>query len=226
MDDREIFKMNVFKQALGNAKLAILALGFALVLSFSINLFLGFALYRVPKTITVNVPPVIPDNGLRVKAGSVTPARIYAFAYYIWQSIQTWTHDGLNDYAANLKTFSPYLTSDFQNTLKQEGKKMNAEGFLFKHQQMTFGANGSGFDPENVKYIGDGVWLVHLVMRTINAVAPPNDTHAFSEAHVAMDAETSFIFKVVKYNYAPDKNKWGLAIAGYAAPPKTIKINK
>lgn len=217
--------MTKFKQALGNAKLAVLALGFGLILSFGINIFLGFSLYRVPETITVNVPPVIPDSGIRLKANTITPARIYAFAYYVWQSIQTWSHDGLSDYAANLKNFSPYLTSKFQNTLKDEGKKMSTEGFLYKHQQMMFGADGNSFSPEDVKYI-NGAWLVHLNMRTINTVAPPDEEHGFSESHVAMDAETSFVFKVIKYDYAPDKNHWGLAIAGYAAEPKVIKINK
>jgi integrating conjugative element protein (TIGR03746 family) len=218
--------MSRFKQALGNAKLAILSLGFALVLSFSINVFLGLALFNVPKEITVNVPPVVPTTGLKLKANTISPARIYSFAYYIWQSLQTWPDNGLSDYANNLKNFSPYLTVAFQNVLKEEGKKMNDQGFLFKHQQMTFGVNGSAFNPKDVKYIGNDTWLVHLTMRTINAVAPPEAGKGFSESHVAMDAETSFIFKVVRYDYAPDKNQWGLAIAGYAVPPKVEKIHK
>jgi integrating conjugative element protein (TIGR03746 family) len=218
--------MSRFKQALGNAKLAILSLGFGLTLSFALNIFLGLALFNVPKQITVNVPPGIPASGMKIKANNVTPARIYAFTYYIWQSLQTWPDNGLNDYANNLKNFSPYLTVAFQNVLKEEGKKMNEQGFLFKHQQMTFGINGSSFDAKNVKYIGNGTWLVRLSMRTINAVAPPEEGKGFSESHVAMDAETSFVFKVVRYDYAPDKNLWGLAIAGFATPPKVEKIHK
>lgn len=218
--------MTQFKQALGNAKLTILSLGFALILSFIINVFLGIALYKVPKSITVNIPPAIPESGLKVKAGAITSARVYAFTYYIWQSIQTWPNNGLEDYSNNLTNFSPYLTVDFQNVLKDEGAKMNTQGFLFQHQQMTFGIDGSSFDPKDVKYVGDGTWLVHLSMRTINAVAPPEKNQGFSESHVAMDAQTSFVFKVVRYDYAPDKNHWGLAIAGYAVPPKVVKVNK
>ncbi|MCK4609175.1 MAG: DUF2895 family protein [Gammaproteobacteria bacterium] len=218
--------MSRFKHALGNAQLAIICLAFALVLSFVLNVFLGVFLFRVPNDITVNVPPAIPASGLKIKPGEINSARVYAFTYYIWQALQTWPVNGKHDYVDNIKKFAPYLTMSFQNTLKEEGKKMDEQGFLYKHQQITFGVLGSSFSPKEVRYIGNGTWLVHLRMRTINAVAPPEENKSFNESHIAMDAETSFVFKVVRYDYSPDKNHWGLAIAGYAAPPQVKKAYK
>lgn len=217
--------MSYFKQALGNAKLAILALGFSLVLSFLLNIYLGFALFWVPKSMTVFVPPQIPGQGFHTKASQMSNSRVYAFTYYIWQSLQTWPNEGVADYKNNLKALSPYLTLGFKNTLVEDAKKQYEAGFLYKHQQLTFGVAGTAFEPRDVNYRGHGTWLVHLTMRAINSVSPPDDESGFESSHVASDAVTSFVFKVVQIPVS-QKNKWGLAMDGFASPPEQLKTLK
>lgn len=218
--------MSAYKQALGNMKLTILSLSLAFIASMLLNFYLGFCLYKVPSTESLYVPPHIPDSGLNIKTGSIDKAQVYAFTYYIWQSLQTWPINGFKDYKQNIDKFSPYLTADFQNALKNQGKQLYKQGLLYGHQQATFGANGSSYDGKNVHYLGHGAWLVHLNMRTIDRVMPSDGSSSFEGSHVARDAETSFVFKVVKTNYAPDMNHWHLAIAAFALPPKVIKRYK
>ena len=218
--------MSVFKQALANAKLSILLLLLCFIFSMLLNIFLGVCLYRAAKYPAVYIPPHIPDSGLVIKSGKIANSEVYAFTYYIWQSIQTWPVNGSDDYKNNLDQYAPYITPAFKNVLENEGKELYNQGFLYGHQQTMFGANGGTYSPSDVKYLGHGAWLVHLTMRTINRVAPENNSKAFESSHVVRDAQTSFVFKVVRYAYAPDKNHWQLAIAGYEVPPKVNKIYK
>ncbi len=226
MDDWEKNTVTPFKQALGNAKLTILSLLIAFIMSMGLNFYLGFCLYKVPSQQSLYVPPNIPLSGLTLKAGKTSNSQVYAFAYYIWQSLQTWPVNGFKDYKDNIDKFSPYITPGFKNVLENQGKQLYNKGFLYGHQQATFGANGSLYNPKNVRYVGHSTWLVHLDMRTINRVMPPNGSSAFEGSHVVRDAETSFVFRVVRYDYAPDQNHWHLAIAGFAVEPKVVKIYK
>ena len=218
--------MTSFKHALGNAQLIILILLGALVLSFLCNVFFGVLLYKVPREMTVYVPPNIPQKGLYLKNDQIPDATIYRFAYQTWSNIMTWSQNGAEAFKDNLANNRLFLTNQFENSLKSEIQKINESGFLYKHTQIVMGANGGTFHPQDVKYIGNDTWLVHLDMRTINYVEGQSDTGGFSQAHVASDAENSFVFKVVRKPINQASNPIGLALAGYAAPPKIIKIYK
>ena len=215
--------MSVYKQAFANMKLGALILFFCLMMSMALNFALGYWLYVTPKEQSIYVPPQIPTTGLTLKQKTISGSEVYAFAFYVWQSIQTWPVNGADDYKNNLAKYGVYLTPEFKNVLEREGKQMYNQGFLFDHQQGTFGDAGTSYSKKNVKYIGHGTWLIHLVMRTINRVSPANQGKAFAQSHVVRDAVTSFVFKVVQTKASPDFNPWGLAIAGYAVPPKEIK---
>lgn len=218
--------MSIFRQSLANAKLTILSLSLAFIASMLLNFYLGFCLLKVPSSLSLYVPPHIPDSGLKLKSGKIDKEQVYAFTYYIWQSIQTWPVNGFKDYKKNLDKYSAYLTPDFQNILKTQGNLLYKQGLLYGHQQATFGANGSAYNPKDVRYVGHGTWLVHLDMRTIDRVMPSDGSQSFEGSHVSRDAQTSFVFKVVKSDYASDKNHWHLAIAGYALAPKIIRVFK
>jgi hypothetical protein len=216
--------MSQFKQALGNAKLTILSLFIALILSFGLNLFLGVLLYKVPKNMTVFVPPHIGPAGFESKSGQISASQVYRFAYSTWTSLMSWSGNGVKALAHNIKSNNAYLTKPFQNTLKLQMKGMNNQGFLFNHSQVSMGLNGSSFNAKDVKYIGNGTWLVHLDIRSVNYVNSANANDGFGEAHVASDAETSFVFKVTKFPILKGYNTSGLVLAGFAVSPKVIKV--
>ena len=216
--------MSPFRSALANAKLAILLLLIGLLLSFILNVFLGVLLYRVPKDMTVFVPPVIGKQGLSTKAGQLSNAAVYRFTYSTWVSLMTWTGNGIKAFPKNLQANAPFISVPFQNTLKAQMAAMNSEGFLYGHSQVSFGVNGSSYDPKNVKYIGNGTYLVRLVIRTTNYVNGRQDNAGFSAAHLVRDATTSFIFKVARFPVIKGFNTSGLKLIGFAAKPKVIKI--
>ena len=216
--------MTVFKQALANAKLFILLLLLINGILASVAFYAINGLINAPTKMDLYVPPAIPDTGMFVKVGEIPSSTVYSFAYYIWQSLQTWNTNGEVDYQKNILTFAPYLTDSFKDELKSESVALDNQGLLLNHEQETFNADNTGFDPNNVKYIGNNTWLVHLVLRTVNRVATDKDNGSFSESHVVQDATTSYVFKVIKTDAAISNNHWQLQIAGFAVAPKTITI--
>ena len=217
--------MTVFKQALANAKLLILILTGCFSASMLLSAYLGFNLYRMPHQLTVYVPRVIPEGGIVLSPGVISDAEVYAFTYYVWQALQTWQHDGGVEYTANIDKLSAYLTPDFRNTLLSEAEALSREGvFLRGHQQTTFSVEG--FNADSVKPLSDGVWLVHLSMRTLNRVASLRHEKSFTGSKIASDAQTSFVFKVIRYQYPIAQNPWQLAISGFAVPPQREVIGE
>lgn len=216
--------MSMFRHSLGNAKLAILSLLLSLVLSVLLNILLGFLLYRVPTQMTVFVPPHISNQGWVGKANQINDQQVYQFAYSIWTALNSWSGNGQTAYVNNLKKNAPYLTTPFKNELKKEMASMQKQGFLYHHAQISYGVDGASFDPADVKYVGNGTWLVHLNIRTINYVMGEKENDGFGAAHVASDAETSFIFKVTKFPVIKNYNTSGLVLAGFAVSPKVVKV--
>lgn len=216
--------MTAFRQALGNAQLAIGSLILALFLSFLLNLYLGYQLYRVPRHMTVFVPSNIGNNGYHTSNGKVSAEQVYQFAYGVWTSLTSWSGDGAKAFASNLSKNKPYLSVGFQNTLKSEINEMNNQGFLYNHSQVSYGVSGSAFNSKSVKYIGNSTWLVHLDIRTVNFVDSNDPNKGFGEAHKASDAETSFVFKVTRFPIIKNYNTSGLVLSGFALPPKVVKV--
>lgn len=216
--------MSLFKQTLGNAKLALLSLFVALLLSFVLNIILGAFLYLVPKDMTVFVPAHIVQGGWHGKSGQINDSQVYRFTYSTWLALNSWTGNGEKAYPKNLKSNTPYLSKPFQNVLEKEMSQMKDQGFLYHHSQVSYGVNGSSFNNQDVKYIGNDTWLVHLDIRTVNYVSGNNVNEGFGADHVASDAQTSFIFKVTKFPIIPGFNTSGLVIEGYAVPPKVVKV--
>ena len=217
--------MTLFKQALANAKLAILLLLLTNMMLVGLCIFALHGLINMPKNLTLYVPPSIPASGLTTKVGEVPDTTVYSFAFYVWQSMQTWLNDGEKDYPNNLKNYSQYLTDDFRNELMMESKALDSNGLLMNHQQTTFNADESGFKPEDVQFVGHNTWYVHLVMRTVNRVATDDkDNGSFATSHIVRDATTSYVFKVIQTDEVAPQNHWQLQLAGFATTPKTLTI--
>lgn len=216
--------MSYFQQALGNAKLAIVSLCIALCFSFLLNVVLGVLLYLAPKHMTVFVPPTIPSGGFETKANQISKAMVYSFAYSTLTHLYSWSGNGESAFLKNIEASSAYLTKPFENVLKAQAASMNAQGFLVDHSQISFGVDGQSYDPRNVKYLGHGLWLVHLSIRSVNYVNDPNANAGFGSAHVASDAETSFVLKVSQFPMISGYNTSGLVLSGFALSPKVVKV--
>src|SRR3546814_6156562 len=59
-------------------------------------------------------------SGSTRKWWDVPPESVYAFTFYVFQTLNRWPTNGEEDYARNLHTLSPYLTPSCQAFLRAD----------------------------------------------------------------------------------------------------------
>jgi integrating conjugative element protein (TIGR03746 family) len=165
--------------------------------------------------ITVDIPPQIPQSGLTITQGVVPKSTVYTFAYYIWQSINHWSNDGMQNYKGQIKHFSPFLTPDFKLKLIQDYNNLLNEGELQDRIRFMQGNSGSEYNPQAVRYLGHNTWIVHLNMRLTEMMN--------SNAKVVKDVQMYYTLKIVRFDTDAKNNPWGLALSGFAKSPARHK---
>lgn len=210
-----------FRNALANAKLTILMLSGVLFLSFLVNVFCIEKLARVPKQLSIWIKPPIPASGLKATPDHIDKENVYAFTSYVWQAINYWPNDAQRDFMDNIKRFTPYITFSFKNTLLNMGKHLDDHNQLYGRSRVMFSATGERYDPEWVKYVGHGTWLVKLDVRILTKI---NDSkkQGFVGSSINSDVVKRYVFRVIAYGASQSKNPWGLAIDGFAIKPKVV----
>lgn len=163
----------------------------------------------------VYIPPKIPSSGLTTTSKAVPLATVYGFAFYVWQSVNHWENDGLQNYKQQITQYSPYFTPTFKNSLIQNYNNLLNQGELQDRIRIMQGMSGSEYSPLDVKYIGHDTWIVYLKMRLTEMIN--------SNGKIVKDVQMYYTLKVVRYDVDPNSNHWGLAIAGFAASPARIK---
>jgi integrating conjugative element protein (TIGR03746 family) len=145
----------------------------------------------------------------------VPKTTVYSFAYYVWQSINHWSNNGMQNYKKQINRFSPFLTPDFKLSLVQDYNNLLNQGELQDRIRLMQGVAGSEYSPGEVKYVGHDTWIVHLKMQLTEMMN--------SNAKVVKDVQMLYTLKIVRFDVDANKNPWGLAIAGFAASPARIK---
>jgi integrating conjugative element protein (TIGR03746 family) len=204
-----------FLNALEQAEHHIRTLRMIVVIAFIINSFLFFGWMHSQSKIQVDVPPQIPESGLTLTQGKVPKTTVYSFAYYVWQKVNHWPNNGMQDYKQEITKFSPLLTPSFKLKLTQNYNNLLNQGELQDRIRIMQGMNGSEYSPSDVDYVGHGTWIVHLRMRLTEMMS--------SNAKIVKDVQMYYTLKIVRYNVDAKQNPWGLAIAGLAATPARIK---
>lgn len=165
--------------------------------------------------IKIEIPPQIPESGLTLTQGEIPKTTIYSFAFYVWQSLNHWPKNGIQDYKKQINQFSPFLTPGFRLKLVNNYNHLLNQGEFQDRIRLMQGTNGSGYAPDAVKYIGHGTWIVHLKMRLTEMIA--------SNAKVVKDTQILYTLKIVRFNVDSKQNPWGLAIAGFEVSPSRIQ---
>ncbi len=204
-----------FLNALEQARWHIRSLWCVVILVVLINILSVFGWLHTQSKIRIEVPPQIPESGLTITQGEISKTTIYSFAFYVWQSINHWSNNGMQDYKKQITQFSAYLTPEFKLKLIENYNNQLNQGELQDRIRILQGMAGSEYSPDDVDYIGHGTWIVHLKMRLTEMMN--------SNAKVVKDVQMYYTLKVVRYNVDAKQNPWGLAIAGFAKSPARIK---
>jgi hypothetical protein len=159
--------LSPFQQALGNAKLAIASLSVMLGVSLFLNIMLGISLANAPKDMRVLLNQV-PKTGLSVKYGEVAPISVYQMAQNVWESLNTWQQNAVNDAPDTIMSLLKvgYITPNFSNQYTQILDEYKQQGLTDDYKLITQPMHGVLFDPDDVKPYHNG-WQVRLKMTSL-----------------------------------------------------------
>lgn len=173
-------------------------------------LFLGYGWQQAPQKLTIFVPPDL-TQGATFQANTIPKPSVYAFAFYIWQLLNTWPHDGEDDYRSRLDSLWPYVTADFKAQLEADYTRSKQSGLLKRTRQID--AQGTTvYDAERVTQISEGVWHVDLDIRLVETL----------HGTALKDTVIRYPLRVVRYPTPETYNPWGLAIDGFTDTPQRI----
>jgi len=121
----------------------------------------------------------------------------------------------MQDYKQDIDQFSPFLTPSFKLNLIQDYNNLLNEDELQDRIRLMQSMSGSGYDTNDVDYVGHGTWIVHLKMRLTEMIN--------SNAKVVKDVQMNYTLKIVRFDTDAKNNPWGLALDGYAVSPSRIQ---
>ena len=204
-----------YLNAIEQARIHIRTLRQFIILLAMILVLLIYGWIHAQARIKVEIPPQIPESGLTIQQGEIPKSTIYSFAYYVFQSVNHWDTNGLQDYQNEIEQFKPLLTPSFRITLVQDYNNLLNQGELQDRIRLMQGMSGSSYDPANVEYVGHGTWIVHLKMRLTEMIN--------SNAKVVKDVQMNYTLKIVRLDTDAKNNPWGLALDGFAESPSRIQ---
>ena len=167
---------------------------------------LTVGLMRAPENITVHIPPDI-RSGAQMELGEIGPANVYAFGFYIFQQLNNWPENGAEDYGTAIYSLSPYLTPRYRTDLIADLETKGRQGELVNRVRGVREILGAGYEEQRVDLVSKGVWVVWLDLEILETV------HGMT----VKEAGIRYPIRVVRRNFDPESNPWGLALDGFAA---------
>lgn len=178
---------------------------------FLVCVLLSVGWMTAPSRLRVYIPPDI-SNGATLKVNAIPEALIYSFSYEVWQELNYWPEDGSHDYPKNLHTFAAYLTPEFKAELTQEFNELLASGQI-QRQRFIQGEAGSAYDITQVKKLNADTWEVDLKVRLME----------YKNNQLVKDTAILYPLRITRHDVSTSNNPYGLAIAGFMAPPQRLK---
>ncbi|MCO1697121.1 TIGR03746 family integrating conjugative element protein [Pseudomonas aeruginosa] len=179
-----------------------------------VALVMGGGWWSAPRDLIIHVPPDLRSGSTR-KWWEVPPESVYAFTFYVFQTLNRWPTNGEEDYARNLHTLSPYLTPSCQAFLRADYDYRRSTGELRQRVRGIYEIPGRGYgdDPTaRVRVVSDRDWVV-----TLDITADE-----YYGAEQVKRALVRYPVKVTRVDVDPARNPFGLALDCYEGAPQRI----
>ena len=179
-----------------------------------VALVMGGGRWSAPRDLTIHVPPDLRSGSTR-KWWEVPPESVYAFTFYVFQTLNRWPTNGEEDYPRNLYALSAYLTPSCQAFLKADYDYRRSTGELRQRVRGIYEIPGRGYgdDPTaRVRIVSDRDWVVTLDI----------SADEYYGAEQVKRALVRYPIKVTKVDIDPARNPFGLALDCYDGTPQRI----
>ena len=203
--------MSRFRKVLDQQSAHITTLRALIVALVGLNVFLAYGWYRAPTELIVRQPPDLRSGSTR-KATDVPPESVYAFAFYVFQQLNHWAVDGEADYPKRLHSFAAYLTPEFAAVLKDDFEEKRARRELQGRVRSVQEVPGRVYEASRVVVKSPESWIVYLDLEIIETY----------RGETIKNTAVHYPLRVVRYDVDPERNPFGLALAGFAATPQRL----
>jgi len=201
-----------YKDALANKRATIrhliilnIVLGAALLGSTGFN-------YTLFRGLSISQPPDL-RTGALIKPGEKYPEDVFAFTTMVFQSLQNWRINGLEDYEKNIDKVAAFITQDFRTQLKKDHLKKDRNGELEGITRQIALPAEFIFSDDTVVVKNSNEWIVKV----------PMEIKEYVKGELIKDIEVLYSFIVRRARTDITRNAYQIAIDGYHVPPVRTK---
>jgi integrating conjugative element protein (TIGR03746 family) len=203
--------MSKIKKALDGQSAHILSLRiFIGVLALSLMLtIIGWQ--SAPDHIKIDIPPDLRSGSTR-GIDERHPFNIYAFGYYIFQQLNNWSVEGIDDYKAQIHRLSCYVTPRFKGELERDYDKRIKNHELNRTRALQEMPERPYSEKRVYTESGDS-WVAYYDV---------NIKETF-RSEIVKDIFVRYPIRIVRWDVDPECNLWGLALDGFYKKPKRLE---
>ena len=181
----------------------------------AIALFYSIAGWKAaPEHIKIDIPPDLRSGSTR-GIQERHPFNVYAFGYYIFQQMNNWSVEGVEDYKKQINRLSCYITPRFKGELERDYEQRLKRHELNRTRALQEMPDRPYTDKRVYVESGDS-WV---------AFYDVNIKETF-RSEIVKDIFVRYPVRIVRWDVDPECNLWGLALDGFYKNPKRLEGNQ
>ena len=181
----------------------------------AIALFYSIAGWKAaPEHIKIDIPPDLRSGSTR-GIQERHPFNVYAFGYYIFQQMNNWPVEGVEDYKKQINRLSCYITPRFKGELERDYEQRLKRHELNRTRALQEMPDRPYTDKRVYVESGDS-WV---------AFYDVNIKETF-RSEIVKDIFVRYPVRIVRWDVDPECNLWGLALDGCYKNPKRLEGNQ
>ena len=203
--------MSRVKKALDSERSHILTLRIIIVVLIGFGAFAMAGWKSAPEHIKIDIPPDLRTGSTR-GINERHPFNVYSFGLYIFQQLNNWPLDGLEDYKKQRRNLSCYFTPRFSAELQRDYDrrlKLHELARTRALQEMP----GRPYESKRIYKESAESWVAYYDV---------NVKETF-KGEIIKDIFVRYPIRVVKWDVDPECNLWGLALDGYYKEPMRLE---
>ena len=167
-----------------------------------------------PEHIKIDIPPDLRSGSTR-GIQERHPFNVYAFGYYIFQQMNNWPVEGVEDYKKQINRLSCYITPRFKGELERDYEQRLKRHELNRTRALQEMPDRPYTDKRVYVESGDS-WV---------AFYDVNIKETF-RSEIVKDIFVRYPVRIVRWDVDPECNLWGLALDGFYKNPKRLEGNQ
>ena len=203
--------MSRFRKVVDEQAAHVTTLRVMLTALLALNGLLAFGWYQAPRELIVHQPPDLRSGSTR-RATEVPAQSVYAFAFYVFQQVNRWAVDGEDDYRNRIHNLAAYFTPQFAEVLNADFEDKRARRELQGRVRSVLEVPGRAYEASRVEIESADSWIVHLDLQIIESY----------RGETIKNTAVRYPLRVVRYDVDPERNPFGLALAGFATTPERL----